>query len=142
MTDSAMRPFHLAIPVHDLEAAGEFYCGLLGCGVGRSDTRWTDVDFFGHQVTLHLVEDMERNAASNPVDGDQVPARHFGIVMDMPDWQELALRLQKAGTAFLIEPRIRFEGQVGEQATMFLLDPAGNALEFKSFRDPGQLFAR
>lgn len=141
MTDTPLRPFHLAIPVHDLGAAAEFYCGLLNCGTGRTDSRWTDLDFLGHQVTLHLVESMERKPASNPVDGDQVPARHFGVVLDMPDWQALAERLQQADTAFIIEPRIRFQGEVGEQATMFLLDPSGNALEFKSFRDPAQLFA-
>ncbi|MGB5165760.1 MAG: VOC family protein [Woeseiaceae bacterium] len=142
MTNTALRPFHLAIPVHDLEAAAQFYCGLLGCDTGRTDTRWTDLDFFGHQVTLHLVESMDRNPASNPVDGDDVPARHFGVILDMSDWQALAKRLQQAGTAFVIEPRTRFQGQVGEQATMFLLDPSGNALEFKSFSDPSRLFAR
>jgi extradiol dioxygenase family protein len=141
MTDTALRPFHLAIPVHDLEAAAGFYCGLLNCGTGRSASRWLDLDFFGHQVTLHLVESMDRRPASNPVDGDQVPARHFGVVLDMPDWQSLARRLQQANTAFVIEPRVRFEGKVGEQATMFLMDPSGNALEFKSFSDPSQLFA-
>lgn len=142
MTDTALRPFHLAIPVHDLEAAAQFYCGLLGCGVGRNDSRWTDLDFFGHQVTLHLVENMDRKPGTNSVDGDDVPARHFGVILDMSDWQALAARLQQADTAFVIEPRTRFQGEVGEQATMFLLDPSGNALEFKSFSDPARIFAR
>ena len=137
----ALRPFHLALPVHDLKAAEAFYCGLLGCGTGRTASRWTDLDFFGHQVTLHLVDDDDAAVGTNPVDGDQVPARHFGVVLDRDSWDELADRLKVAGTSFLIEPRVRFEGEVGEQATMFFMDPSGNALEFKSFRDPAQLFA-
>ncbi|MBT8103515.1 MAG: VOC family protein [Gammaproteobacteria bacterium] len=134
-------PFHLAIPVTDLVAAEAFYCGLLGCGKGRTASRWTDLDFFGHQLTLHLVDDDGRNSATNPVDGDAVPARHFGIVLDMDDWRALADRLEDAGCEFLISPRIRFAGEVGEQATLFLYDPSSNALEFKSFADPTQLFA-
>ncbi len=140
MTES-LKPFHLALPVHDLELAHGFYCGLLGCGTGRTASRWTDLDFFGHQVTLHLVDGALDAAATNPVDGDSVPARHFGVVLDRESWDALAVRLRDAGTDFLIEPRVRFEGEVGEQATMFLEDPSGNALEFKSFRDPAQLFA-
>ena len=136
-----LRPFHLAIPVDNLAAAESFYCEILGCGRGRSSDRWTDLNFFGHQVVLHLVDDEPLGAATNPVDGDAVPARHFGVVLDMPDWNELAEKLRAAGCDFLIEPRIRFRGEVGEQATMFLKDPAGNALEFKSFADPEQLFA-
>ncbi|MDJ0938660.1 MAG: VOC family protein [Woeseiaceae bacterium] len=138
---SVLNPFHLALPVHDLDAAADFYCGALGCGTGRTAERWIDLDFFGHQVSLHLVEDHDGGAATNPVDGDAVPARHFGVVLHMGDWQALAERLQTAGTDFLIEPKVRFEGEVGEQATMFLRDPSGNALEFKSFKDPALLFA-
>ncbi len=136
-----LRPFHLAIPVNDLREAEAFYCGILGCGKGRTSERWTDLNFFGHQVVLHLVEGDESAAATNPVDGDSVPARHFGVVLDMPDWESLADTLRNAGCKFLIGPRTRFRGEVGEQATMFLLDPSGNALEFKSFADPDQLFA-
>lgn len=138
----ALSPFHLALPVHDLRLAEEFYCGLLGCGTGRTASRWTDLDFFGHQVTLHLVEADDAGVNTNPVDGDEVPASHFGVVLDRDTWDELAGRLQAAGTEFLIEPKVRFEGEVGEQATMFFKDPSGNALEFKSFRDPAQLFAK
>lgn len=136
-----LRPFHLAIPVNDLREAEAFYCGILGCGKGRTSERWTDLNFFGHQVVLHLDEGDESAAATNPVDGDSVPARHFGVVLDMPDWESLADTLRNAGCKFLIGPRTRFRGEVGEQATMFLLDPSGNALEFKSFADPDQLFA-
>ncbi len=136
-----LRPFHLALPVSDLRAAEAFYCGVLGCGKGRTASRWTDLDFFGHQVTLHLVDDAAAAIDCNPVDGDEVPARHFGVVLDMPVWRELAARLEAADCKFLISPKIRFQGEVGEQATLFLLDPSGNALEFKSFADPSQLFA-
>lgn len=133
--------FHLAIPVDDLEKAEAFYCGLLGCGTGRTAQRWIDLNFFGHQLTLHLVDDHDAFARTNPVDGEDVPARHFGVIMPMQEWQLLADRLRKSGCRFRIEPQIRFKGEVGEQATMFLLDPCGNALEFKSFADPAQLFA-
>ncbi|MGI9233549.1 MAG: VOC family protein [Woeseiaceae bacterium] len=136
-----LPPFHLAIPVTDLRAAEAFYCGLLGCEKARTASRWTDLDFFGHQVTLHLVDDDGSSPATNPVDGDAVPARHFGIVLDMAAWRQLADKLERAGCEFLISPRIRFEGEVGEQATLFLFDPSSNALEFKSFADPSQLFA-
>ena len=139
MTD--LNPFHLAIPVNDLRAAETFYCGLLGCAKGRTASRWTDLDFFGHQVTLHLVEDDGNAVDTTPVDGDAVPARHFGVVLEMTAWQALADKLERAGCEFLISPRIRFQGEVGEQATLFLYDPSGNALEFKSFADPTQLFA-
>lgn len=138
---SELRPFHLAIPVTDLAEAETFYCGLLGCTTGRTSSRWTDLNFYGHQLVLHLVDKDEADVARNPVDGDAVPARHFGVVLDMPDWEALAGTLTSAGCEFLIEPRIRFRGEAGEQATMFLLDPSGNALEFKSFADPEQLFA-
>jgi len=136
-----LRPFHLAIPVGDLAAAELFYCGLLGCSKGRTASRWIDVNFFGHQVTLHLVDGPNPDVDTNPVDGDQVPARHFGVVLDMRDWRLLADKLQSANRDFLISPRTRFKGEIGEQATMFLLDPSGNALEFKSFANPAQLFA-
>lgn len=136
-----LRPFHLALPVTDLHSAEAFYCGLLGFGKGRSASRWIDLNFYGHQVTLHLVDADDTNAQANPVDGDSVPARHFGVVLEMSDWQSLATRLEEAGCEFLISPRIRFAGEVGEQATLFITDPSGNALEFKSFADPTQLFA-
>jgi extradiol dioxygenase family protein len=141
----ALRPFHLALPVTDLDSAKAFYCGLLGCVKGRTASRWIDLNFYGHQVTLHLVEAGDAGtitgSPANPVDGDSVPARHFGVVLDMADWRSLAARLEEAGCEFLIAPRIRFEGEVGEQATLFLTDPCGNALEFKSFADPAKLFA-
>ncbi len=141
MSDGALRPFHLAIPVTDLDAADAFYCGMLGCDQGRTDKRWIDLNFFGHQLTLHLVADNSDQPVTNPVDGDHVPSRHFGIILDMQDWQRLADKLQAADIEFLISPRVRFAGEIGEQATMFFFDPAGNALEFKSFADPEQIFA-
>ena len=163
--------FHLAIPVADLEAARTFYVGVLGCGVGRESDTWIDFDFFGHQVTTHL-SPMEtpltasgvaathpagskpgsvgggrdacvpREAATNPVDGKQVPVRHFGVILDWQAWHALAERLRRAGVDFLIEPYLRFRGQVGEQATLFILDPSRNGLEFKAFKDQSRLFAR
>lgn len=135
-----LNPFHLAVVVDDLEAARDFYGRLLGCPEGRSAERWVDFDFFGHQLVCHLGE--SGGGVSNPVDGEQVPVPHYGIVASMTQWKALRDRLQDAGIDFIIEPQIRFEGQVGEQATMFLRDPAGNHLEFKAMRDPGQLFAR
>lgn len=138
---ASLNPFHLAIPVNDLEAARAFYCGVIGCGTGRTASRWIDLDFFGHQVTLHLVDGGDDAAATNPVDGDDVPSRHFGVILPRQEWERLAAKLESAGCEFRISPRIRFAGEVGEQATMFLLDPSGNALEFKSFADPTQLFA-
>jgi extradiol dioxygenase family protein len=139
-----MTPFHLAIPVRDLAGARAFYGGVLGCPEGRSATDWVDFDFFGHQLVCHAVaSDGIGRAAHNPVDGHDVPVPHFGMVLEMPDWEALAARLRQAGTSFVIEPHVRFRGQPGEQATMFLTDPSGNALEFKAFRDiAGQLFAR
>lgn len=136
-----LRPFHLALPVTNLTEAEKFYCGLLGCGKGRTASRWIDLNFFGHQVTLHLVDSSDAEAPVNPVDGDSVPARHFGIVLEMADWQSLAAHLKEAGCKFLISPRIRFKGKAGEQATLFIVDPCGNALEFKSFADQTKLFA-
>ena len=138
---SALPPFHLALPVSDLAAARAFYGGLLRCPEGRSSARWVDFDFFGHQLVAHLVPAAEVRAPTNEVDGDQVPVPHFGAVLAWDEWQALADRLRAAGVRFRIEPHVRFRGQVGEQATMFFLDPAGNALEFKAFRDPSRLFA-
>ena len=135
-----MSPFHLALPVHDLSAARGFYGDLLGCPEGRSAERWVDFDFFGHQLSVHLVDDHEP-VATNEVDGDQVPARHFGCVLPWSEWEALAARLGGAGVRWLIEPKVRFRGEVGEQGTFFLRDPSGNALEFKSFQDPSRLFA-
>ena len=136
------QPFHLAIPVHDLAAAREFYGGLFGCAEGRSSDEWVDFDFFGHQLVAHLDPTKRPHVHHNEVDGKDVPVPHFGVVMEWNAWQSLAERLRTRGTRFEIEPGIRFAGQVGEQATMFLNDPSGNALEFKAFKDPSRLFAR
>jgi len=137
-----LRPFHLAFPVHDLDAARSFYGDTLGCPEGRSADSWIDFDLFGHQIVAHLDPAAKPAGHSNPVDGHDVPVPHSGVVLEWDDWQALSERLQAAGIRFGIAPHIRFKGQVGEQATMFFLDPSGNALEFKAFRDPGQLFAR
>lgn len=137
---TTLSPFHLAIPVDDLDAARAFYGGVLGCPEGRSSDRWIDFDLFGHQLVAHLAD--RAAEAENPVDGDAVPVPHFGVVLPWDAFEPFANRLRAAGVTFLIAPRVRFAGEPGEQATMFLRDPAGNALEFKSFRDPGQLFAR
>ena len=137
-----LPPFHLAFPVDDLVAARRFYGELLGCPEGRSADHWVDFDLHGHQIVAHLVPDGARARASNPVDGEDVPVPHFGLVLAMEDWKALSDRLRSAGTKFVIEPTVRFEGQPGEQATMFLLDPAGNALEFKAMADPTKLFAK
>ena len=137
-----MPPFHLAFPVHDLAAARAFYGGLLGCPEGRSAEDWVDFDFFGHQIVAHLVPDARMAGASNPVDGHDVPVPHFGAVLDMPDWERLAARLEAAGVAFAIPPTVRFRGEPGEQATMFFRDPSGNALEIKAMARPENLFAR
>ncbi|MDE2196710.1 MAG: VOC family protein [Gammaproteobacteria bacterium] len=134
-------PFHLAFPVQDLEEARSFYAGLLGCATGRESDRWIDFDFFGHQIVAHLAPP-ERDTATNPVDGEDVPVRHFGVILEWDHWHALADKLKAAGVKFVIEPGIRFQGQVGEQATMFFKDPGGNALEFKAFRDTSQIFAR
>ncbi len=140
MTD--LPPFHLAFPVTSLANARAFYGELLGCPEGRSSADWVDFDFHGHQIVAHLAPEELRAVAAHDVDGDAVPVRHFGLVLAMDDWQALADRLRAAGTRFVIEPHVRFAGQPGEQATMFLHDPCGNALEFKAFADPAQLFAR
>ncbi len=137
-----MPPFHLAFPVDDLAAARAFYGELLGCGEGRSSAEWIDFDFHGHQIVTHLVPRQSADAGANHVDGHGVPVPHFGLVLGMEQWRVLADRLEAAGTDFVIAPTIRFAGEPGEQATMFLRDPAGNALEFKAFADLGQLFAR
>ena len=134
--------FHLAFPVHDLSAAREFYGGILGCEEGRSDERWVDFDLYGHQIVTHLSEDGGGVTATNHVDADHVPVPHFGIILSMDEWKELAEKLLSKNVEFLIEPKIRFEGEVGEQATMFFLDPSGNALEFKAFNDFSQVFAK
>lgn len=136
------HPFHLAFPVHDLAEARRFYGGLLNCPEGRSSDSWVDFDLYGHQVVAHLAPGECRLAATGEVDGDAVPVRHFGVVLPMDQWQALADRLHGAGVRFIIEPHVRFKGQAGEQATMFFLDPCGNALEFKAFADPSRLFAK
>ena len=137
-----LQPFHLAIPVHSLSAARDFYGGLFGCAEGRSSEDWVDFDFYGHQLVAHLDPNRRPRVHHNPVDGHDVPVPHFGVVLEWQAWQALAERLRQAGTRFEIEPGIRFAGQVGEQATMFLYDPSGNALEFKAFRDPARMFAK
>ena len=134
-------PFHLAFPVSDLEATRDFFTDVLGCATGRSSDRWIDFDFFGHQVVAHLADAELNPAPTNPVDGEQVPASHFGVILDWNEWHTLADKLKSANVEFLIEPNIRFEGEAGEQATMFFTEPSGNALEFKSFRDMSQIFA-
>ena len=135
-----MRPFHLAFPVDDLEKTREFYINILGCREGRSSDRWIDFDMYGHQVVAHLIDKVE-SVQTNPVDGDDVPASHFGVILDMEDWESLSERLKSSGMNFIIEPHIRFKGEAGEQATMFFLDPCGNALEFKAFKNDGMIFA-
>ncbi len=135
-----MTPFHLAFPVLDLDATREFYESLLGCEVGRSAERWIDFNFFGHQISAHLVDQPVTNAPTNTVDGKQVPVQHFGAILDMDAWKSLSERLKERDTVFIIEPYIRFAGEPGEQATMFFLDPSGNALEFKAFGSQERIF--
>ena len=142
-TAAAMPPFHLAFPVHDIAAARHFYGDLLGCPEGRSAPEWVDFNFYGHQIVAHLAPDeCGRRGASSKVDDHDVPVRHFGAVLPMADWEQLADKLKAAGTRFVIEPQIRFKGQPGEQATMFFLDPSGNAIEVKAFGDITRLFAK
>ena len=137
-----MQPFHLAIPVHDLKLAKEFYGDLLECPQGRSSDIWIDYDLYGHQLVVHKqLDEPIRHRPVNPVDGHDVPIPHFGVVLQWDSWNELADKLKNANVSFIIDPYIRFEGQPGEQATMFFLDPSGNALEFKAFKDINQLFA-
>ncbi|GAB4193576.1 MAG: VOC family protein [Wenzhouxiangellaceae bacterium] len=136
-----LRPFHLAIPVDNLNAARTFYGELLGCTVGRESSRWIDFDFFGHQVTVHQSASHPGDAGANEVDHQRVPVPHFGIILEWHQWQGLAERLRQQAVVWVMEPKIRFAGQVGEQATFFIRDPAGNVLEFKAFRDDSQIFA-
>ena len=138
----ALPPFHFAFPVDDLAAARRFYGELLGCPEGRSAGHWVDFDLRGHQIVAHLAPGVVRTRATNPVDGDDVPVPHFGLVLAMDEWTALAGRLEDAGVKFVIPPTVRFAGEPGEQATMFLLDPAGNALEFKAMATPANLFAK
>ena len=138
-----MNPFHLAIPVKALEPCRTFYRDVLGCEEGRSSDHWVDFNFFGHQFVIHQDENLQKKENnSNPVDGKSVPVPHFGVVLDWEVWETLAEKMKEMGTSFIIEPYIRFRGQVGEQATMFFLDPEGNALEFKAFKDKSQIFAK
>ena len=137
-----LTPFHIAFPVSDLAAARTFYGGLLGCEEGRSCSEWIDFNLFGHQIVAHLKHETGEAQHHNPVDGHAVPIPHFGVVLSLEDWQSLADRLTAARVKFVIEPYIRFKGEAGEQATMFFLDPTGNALEFKAFADLDQLFAK
>ena len=137
----ALSPFHLAIPVSDLQTSLIFYEDMLGCGRGRESADWVDLNFYGHQLVLHRVTTTEGPSASNPVDGEQVPVPHFGVVLPWPDFESLAEQLASRGAVFEIPPTTRFAGRVGEQRTFFLRDPSGNCLEFKAFRDPSRLFA-
>jgi uncharacterized protein len=139
---AALYPFHLAFPVTSLANARAFYGDLLGCPEGRSSDDWVDFDLYGHQIVAHLAPSEAGHRSTSAVDGDAVPVRHFGVVLSMAEWEALAERLRRRGVKFIIEPHIRFAGQVGEQATMFFADPCGNALEFKAFADPGRLFAK
>ena len=137
------RPrFHLAFPVHDLAAARTFYGGVLGCPEGRSAEDWVDFDLYGHQLVAHLAPEELRDAATNPVDGEEVPVRHFGLILEPDAWRDLAERLKASDVQFIFEPQTRFVGLPGEQSTMFVKDPSGNALEFKAFADDAQVFAR
>ena len=138
----SLAPFHLAFPVNDLAQARAFYGGLLGCAEGRSDADWIDFNFFGHQIVAYRAPHETGKSGTSGVDGDAVPVRHFGLVLPMPAWEALRDRLVKAGTKFIIEPDVRFAGTIGEQSSLFFLDPSGNALEFKAFKDPGKLFAK
>ena len=137
-----MQPFHLAFPVTSLAKARAFYGDLLGCPEGRSSPDWIDFNFYGHQIVAHLSVSMDANSARSEVDGHGVPVRHFGMVLTMPDWEVLASKLKALGTKFIIEPYTRFKGEPGEQATLFFLDPFGNAIEFKAFQNPQSLFAK
>lgn len=137
-----MTPFHLAFPVNDIEKTRQFFTEVIGCKVGRAAEKWIDFDFFGHQISAHVKPEETAKAKTNDVDGDKVPVRHFGAILEWDEWHTLAERLTDLGIEFVIEPHIRFKGEVGEQATMFFLDPSGNALEFKAFQDKSQIFAR
>jgi len=137
-----LPPFHLAFPVHDLAVARQFYGELLGCSEGRSSSEWVDFNFYGHQIVAHLAPDECGHRQTSAVDGHNVPVRHFGAILSLHEWDTLAARLKAAGTKFVIEPYIRFKGEPGEQATMFFLDPSGNAIEFKAFATLDNLFAK
>ena len=137
-----LPPFHLAFPVHDLSVARQFYGDLLGCSEGRSSSEWVDFNFYGHQIVAHLAPDECGHRSTSAVDGHNVPVRHFGAILPLPEGETLAARLKAGGTQFVIEPYIRFKGEPGEQATMFFLDPSGNAIEFKSFATLDNLFVK
>jgi extradiol dioxygenase family protein len=137
-----IRPFHLAFPVRDIEEARQFYGELLGCEEGRSAPNWVDFDFYGHQVVAHLAPEECGQAKTSDVDDHAVPVKHFGVILTIPEWKKLAAKLVAVGTKFVIEPYVRFEGEVGEQHTMFFLDPSGNALEFKAFANDDMIFAK
>ena len=139
---TAIQPFHLAFPVRDLAEAREFYGKKLGCPEGRSSPDWIDFNLYGHQIVAHLSPESCGDAALNAVDGHGVPVRHFGVVLTMEQWEAMAGKLTAEGTKFVIEPYVRFKGEVGEQATMFFFDPSGNALEFKAFKNMDSLFAK
>lgn len=138
----SLPPFHLAFPVDDLAAARRFYGKLLGCAEGRSAEKWVDFTLYGHQIVAHVAPDMSKRRSTNSVDGENVPVPHFGVVLPMDEWKRLAVKLEEAGLEFVIPPTIRFQGQPGEQATMFFLDPSGNALEFKAMANPANLFTK
>ena len=137
-----INPFHLAIPVKEINETRQFYREIIGCEEGRSSDKWVDFNFYGHQLVIHISNSAQSQASNNAVDGHDVPVPHFGVVLDWEDWEALAERIRTANIQFIIEPYIRFEGEVGEQATMFFQDPSGNYLEFKAFKDMGQLFAK
>ena len=136
------KPFHLAFPIKDIEITKSFYSNFLGCEIGREDKKWVDFNFFGHQLSAHVKPDELKLAKKNAVDGKDVPVRHFGVVLGWDEWHDLSKKLKKLKIKFIIDPYIRFKGEIGEQATMFFLDPSGNALEFKSFKDSSQIFAK
>ena len=137
-----LRPFHLAFPILELEEARDYYVNTLGCSIGRESDQWIDFNLYGHQVVAHLSPNEIKDESRNQVDGDEVPVRHFGVILENNEWQKLVDRLKTKGEDFLIEPRVRFEGKSGEQRTLFILDPSGNALEFKSFAHDGHIFRR
>lgn len=139
--ENKLRPFHLAFPVTDLEEARKWYTDILGCSLGRESDKWIDFNMFGHQVVAHLVDDSD-SIALNTVDGDNVPSRHFGVILNPDDWRILVKRLDRKGVDYLINPHTRFKGLPGEQSTLFITDPSGNALEFKSFASDDSIFSK
>ena len=136
------NPFHLAFPINDIEETKSFYKKHFNCEIGREDKRWVDFDFYGHQLSAHLRPEELKNTKKNSVDGKDVPVSHFGVILEWETWHQLSSKLKENDIDFIIDPYIRFKGEVGEQATMFFLDPSGNALEFKSFKDSSQVFAK